>query len=208
MSLFDQYTLSVQTPFIQHVQASIVHTSLNIVSEVANEVQSLAITGGTPVSGNVTPAVNAANGSVVPWNCTAAQMQTALQAAAGVGAGQVVCTGGPWPGTAIAVTFAGTMGASPQNLVTFGTSTLSVGVAAATRTTTGVAVANHAARQALASKVLNNPTGYAALFAIGVADGAAVQADYPGPAYTLTATEAQVTTDINNQVSAIFNAFA
>lgn len=70
-----------------------------------NEVQSLAITG-IPTGGTMLPTFDGASIGPVNYNCTFGQMQAAFDASP-IGAGQVVCAGGPWPGTPITVTFSG-----------------------------------------------------------------------------------------------------
>lgn len=45
----------------------------------------------------------------IAWNCTAGDMQTALEALASIGAGNVTCTGGPFPSAFIDVEFTGTL---------------------------------------------------------------------------------------------------
>jgi hypothetical protein len=104
-------------------------------------------------------------------------VQTALQALSTIGTNNVECTGGPLPGTGVVVNFTGTMAGLAQPLITHA-DTLTGGVATVTHTTTGVWVANHKARAALASRVLQNPSGYAALMVTGVAVDATVLSDY------------------------------
>ena len=58
----------------------------------------------------------------------------------------------------------------------------------------GAGVANHAARAALASKILQNPQGYAQLFAVGVAaDG--------------VTDNSSIDTALDTRVSGIFNSY-
>jgi hypothetical protein len=58
--------------------------------------QTLSITGNA-TGGTFTLAVGAQTTAAIPFNATAAQVQTALTALASVGAGNVVCSGGPLP---------------------------------------------------------------------------------------------------------------
>jgi minor extracellular serine protease Vpr len=81
-----------------------------------NEVQSVAITG-TPTGGSFTlsftPPAGGASQTTAPiaYNATAADVRTALAALAGIGGTANVNTGGgPLPGTAVSVTFQGTLG--------------------------------------------------------------------------------------------------
>jgi len=205
MALQDVYNLSTAVVFKQRVMAAIVHAAIIIYNEVANEVQSI-ITTGNPTGGTFTLTFNGQTTASIPFNATAGQIQAVLQALSNVGAGNVICTSGPLPG-AVSVTFSGTLGGSPQNIMTH-TDALTGGSAPAvaiSRTTAGIAVVNRLNRLALAQKILANPLGYTDLMSIGVADSATVQADWPGPAYAPTG--ATVDSDISNQVSAIFNAY-
>jgi len=72
----------------------------------ANEVQTFSVGAPTPTQDGVA-VVYPTYGSTgsVPYNSTAAQFKTAFETA--FGAGNVATSGGPWPGTPIAVTFIG-----------------------------------------------------------------------------------------------------
>jgi hypothetical protein len=209
MGLADTYNLAQNAGFIQRVLAAIVHAALNVATEIANEVQALQITGN-PTGGTFTLTLNGQTTAPLAFNATAGQVQAALQALSGVGSNNVVCAGGPLPNQ-VAITFAGTLGGCPQNLLSHADSLTggSAPVAVVSRTTTGVAVPAHSQRQALASRILNNPLGYAQLMAPGVADSATVQADFPGPSYAQSGgvTTAQADADIQNQINAIFAAY-
>jgi hypothetical protein len=208
MSLLDQYNLSTNSAFLSRVQAAAVHAAIAIANEVANEVHTLTVTGN-PTGGTFTLTYAGQISAPIAWNANAATVQAALQALTTIGNGNAVCAGGPLPGTGITITFAGTLGNLPVNLITH-TDLLTGGVtpaAAIARTTAGVASVNHGARQALASKILANPVGYAQLMAIGVADNATVQADFPGPGYSLGVAEATAGNDIQFQVNSMFNAY-
>ena len=69
-------------------------------------VQTIAITG-TPTSGTFTLTLNAQTTAPIAYNATAATVQTALGTLSKVNPGDVACTGGPLPGTAVVVTFGG-----------------------------------------------------------------------------------------------------
>jgi hypothetical protein len=73
----------------------------------ANEVQTLTATG-TPTGGSATVNILGQD-AVIVFNSTNAQAQTSINAALAVlGTGHTVTvTGGPWPGTALTVTFTG-----------------------------------------------------------------------------------------------------
>ena len=71
------------------------------------DVQTIAITG-TPTGGSF-PVGFSGQVTELAYNATAANVQTALQALSTIGSGNVTCTGGPLPGTAVVCTFAGTL---------------------------------------------------------------------------------------------------
>lgn len=130
------------------------HTANNTLDRVAvqgtNEVQTITITG-TPTGGSftVTSAITGysriATGNdfagttvAISYAATAAVVQAALETVLGVG--NVTCAGGPFPGTAVTVTFAGELEAtnvaalSTTDSLTGGTTPAS----AVTTTTAGV----------------------------------------------------------------------
>lgn len=82
--------------------------------------QTLSITG-TATQGSFTLAVDEQAASALPFNATAAQVQTALAALAG--AGNVVCSGGPLPGTDIII-IAYTPASGSQPVITVSISNL------------------------------------------------------------------------------------
>jgi hypothetical protein len=205
--LIDQFNLARSDGGFQSlVQAALVHNAIQIANEVAADVQT--ITMGTVTSGTFTLTFLGQTTAALQWNSSALAIQTALQNLTTIGAGNVECTGGPLPGTGVVINFTGTMvGAFP--LITH-TDTLTGGVATITHTTVGVWAANHTKRAALAKLVLANPIGYVQVMAIGVADGATIQTDFPAPAPYVrsgSVTAAQADIDINNQVAAIWNAY-
>lgn len=69
-----------------------------------NAVQSLSITG-SPTGGTFTITFGGHTTAAVAYDATAAAVQSALEALASVGTGGVSCSGGPLPGTPVAVTF-------------------------------------------------------------------------------------------------------
>jgi hypothetical protein len=109
-----------------------------IAAAAASSVQTLSITGTAPTSGQFVISFNGQLTSAIPYNATTAQVQAALQALPNVGSGNVTCTGGPLPGTAVVCTFAGTLANLPEPLMTTQSSTLNTGTAAIAMTTAGV----------------------------------------------------------------------
>jgi hypothetical protein len=91
-----------------------------------DEQQSITITG-TPTGGTFVLAFGGQNTTALNWNCSAADMQTALQALSSIGANNALVTGGPGPGTAFTVEFTGTMGYASQALITLHTNSLTGG---------------------------------------------------------------------------------
>ncbi|GIF08665.1 hypothetical protein [Actinoplanes siamensis] len=74
----------------------------------AEEVQTVTVTGG-PTGGTYTLTFGGQTTAGIPYNATAAQVRTALEALSTIGAGNVATSGGPHPGTPITVTFQGTL---------------------------------------------------------------------------------------------------
>lgn len=70
-----------------------------------NEVQTLTMTG-TPTQGSVAVTFDGQT-ATLPYNCSSANADTLLEALSSIGAGGVTVSGGPWPGTALVVTFNG-----------------------------------------------------------------------------------------------------
>lgn len=71
-----------------------------------NEVQTVLLPGA-PTGGTFTLMLAGQSTAAIPSNATAAQVQAAVQAVLSVGAGNVVATGGPLPGTPITLTYGG-----------------------------------------------------------------------------------------------------
>lgn len=82
-----------------------------------NEVQSLTITG-TPTGGTFTLTLDGQTTAAIAFNATAAAVQTALAALSTIGAGNVACTGGPLPGSAVTITFQGDLGGTNVSQIT------------------------------------------------------------------------------------------
>jgi hypothetical protein len=71
-----------------------------------SEVQTVTITGA-PTGGTYTLTWSGQTTAAIPYNATAAQVKTALEALSNINVGDVAVSGGPHPGTAIVVTFGG-----------------------------------------------------------------------------------------------------
>lgn len=91
-----------------------------------DEIQSVTITG-SPTGGTFVLRFGGQNTSALNWNCTAAQMQTALQNLSSVGPGNALVTGGPGPGTAFTVEFTSALGYASQAPITLQTNSLTGG---------------------------------------------------------------------------------
>lgn len=204
MALKDQADLAADATF----QTRVLYALLNyvtgtVLAETANEVQSLAVTGGTPVSGNFFVSGGPLLAPINPvFNETAGALRAKILAAVDAGA-DCVCLGGPLPGTPITITFTGSLADSPQGLMAVGASTLSTGTAAVTRTTAGVGAIKHADRLSLASRILAGPERYRGAFAEMVTTSAAVMTDAGSPANQANVTDAHIAA----AVAAVFNAF-
>jgi len=74
-----------------------------------DEIQQVAITG-SPTGGAFTLTYSGQTTAATASNASASLVQTRLEALSNIGAGQVVCTGGPLPGTPVLVEFSGTLG--------------------------------------------------------------------------------------------------
>ncbi len=89
------------------------------ISNGANATQTISATG-TVTGGTFTLAFNwAGRGAgqttaAIPWNATAAQLQAALVALSSIGTGNLTCTGGPLPATAMQCTFVGALAKQPE----------------------------------------------------------------------------------------------
>ncbi len=81
----------------------------------AADVQTLSVSG-TPTGGYIGVAFGGQT-TVVPYDATASQVQSALQALSTIGSGNATCAGGPLPGTAITITFAGTLSTGQQPVI-------------------------------------------------------------------------------------------
>ena len=115
-------------------------TILGAVTAGVNAVQTLTVTG-TPTGGGITLGFAGFTTSLIAFNASAAAVQAALEALPSIGTGNVTCSGGALPGTPVVITFTGSLAASPVELITVVSSTLSGGsspAATVANTTTGV----------------------------------------------------------------------
>lgn len=74
-----------------------------------NEVQTLTITG-TPTGGTFKLNFKGVSTAAIAYNATAAAVQLALEATTSVGAGNILCAGGPLPGSPVTLTFQNSLG--------------------------------------------------------------------------------------------------
>jgi hypothetical protein len=108
----------------------------------ANDVQTLTITG-TPTGGSIRLAISGSYQDIstpIGYNLTAAAVQAILEAMPSIGTGNVACTGGPLPGTAVVITFQGAAKFTPMPVFAVFSSALTGGTtpaAAVAHTTTG-----------------------------------------------------------------------
>lgn len=121
------------TGIAQQTNAASSLTALTSVSAV----QTLSM--GAVTAGTFTLSYLGQTTGAIQWNATAAAVQAALVALSTIGAGNVVCSGGPFPGTAVVVTFQGNLGNQAVAALTH-TDALTGGVMTITQTTTGVSI--------------------------------------------------------------------
>lgn len=82
-----------------------------------NEVQRITITG-SPTGGTFTLTWNGQTTAAIDFDATAAEVQAALEALSNIDAGEVACTGGQLPGTAVDVEFKGDLQGTNVNAMT------------------------------------------------------------------------------------------
>jgi hypothetical protein len=107
-------------------------------SDVA-EVQTLSVSG-TPTGGTFRLSFKGVSTANIAYNATSAAIDAALEALPTVGSGNLTCTGGPLPATPVVITFAGTLAATNQPLITVNTPSFTGGttpVATVAETTPG-----------------------------------------------------------------------
>jgi hypothetical protein len=103
-----------------------------------NELQTLTITG-TPTGGTFTLLFGAETTAAIAFDAAASAVDSALELLANIGTGNVLCAGGPLPGTAVTIEFQGTLANAKVPLMTADITGLTGGTPAYTlvRTTTG-----------------------------------------------------------------------
>lgn len=90
-----------------------------------NEVQTIVLTG-TPTGGTFTISWSGQTTAAIAYNATAAVVQAALEALSNIAVGDVVCTGGPLPGTTVTITFGGELAGLDNAEITATTTNLTV----------------------------------------------------------------------------------
>lgn len=91
-----------------------------------NEVQTLTMTG-TPTGGTVTLVFMGETTATIVWNAASSAVLSALEALPNIDVGDITVGGGPWPGSAITVTFRGKFAGQNIGLISLGTNGLSGG---------------------------------------------------------------------------------
>ncbi len=92
----------------------------------AADVQTVTITG-TPTGGSFVLGFNGKITAPIAYNAIASAVQSALQALATIGSGNMTCSGGPLPGTPVVCTFAGALASGLQPLIVAGNGGLTGG---------------------------------------------------------------------------------
>jgi hypothetical protein len=100
-----------------------------------NEVQTITVTG-TPTGGNFKLTFQGAQTANIAYNAIASAVQSALEALSTIGSGNVLCSGGPLPGTPVTVTFQGTLAAQSLPQMTADSSGLTGGTTPTATVTT------------------------------------------------------------------------
>jgi hypothetical protein len=170
----------------------------------ANDVQTFTATG-TPTGGSMTyavtnPLTNVVSNLAIPYNCSAASLQTLANAI--LGSGNIVAGGGPWPGTPLTLTATGATSGLPITVAVAGTNAFTGGSAPASsvaHTTTGVQAGDMAAYNGpvaapVAPTVAGNGTGSsfgAGTYLVEVSYKTALGESTPSPAVAVTLTAAQ-----------------
>lgn len=100
-----------------------------------SEVQTVTVTG-SPTGGTYTLTFSGQTTAGIPYNATAAQVKSALEALSNVNVGDVNVTGGPHPGTPVVVTFVGQYLGDDQTQMTASAAGLTGGTSPAVTVTT------------------------------------------------------------------------
>ncbi|MDT8299987.1 MAG: flagellar hook-basal body complex protein [Sedimentisphaerales bacterium] len=101
-----------------------------------DEVQTIS---STATGGTFTLSFGGQTTGALTWDDTAADIQTALEALSTIGAGNIVCAGGPLP-AGVTATFAGTLAGQDAALITVDNTNMTGGTASVAETTPGRAV--------------------------------------------------------------------
>lgn len=105
-----------------------------------NEVQTITITG-TPAGGTFKLSFRGVPTANIAYNAASSAVQSALEAISTVGTGNVVCAGGPLPGSPVTATFQGQLAGQNLAMLAVNTSALTGGTTptiTVTETTPGV----------------------------------------------------------------------
>lgn len=94
----------------------------------ANDVQTITVSG-TPTGGSFTLQFMGSITGNIAFNATATNVRDALIALPTIGTGNVSCSGGPFPGTPVVVTFQGALAGQLEPLITLYTNSLTGGAA-------------------------------------------------------------------------------
>lgn len=127
---------------IPECEAEIIPDDLYAAVAGTNELQTLTITG-TPTGGTFKLTFQGAQTATIAYNAIASAVTSALEALSTIGAGNVLCGGGPLPGTPVTITFQGALAAQSLSLITADSTGLTGGTtptASVARTTQGVEV--------------------------------------------------------------------
>ncbi|MEU2315186.1 hypothetical protein [Streptomyces albidoflavus] len=103
-----------------------------------SEVQTVTVTG-SPTGGTYTLTFSGQTTAGIPYNATAAQVKTALEALSNINPGDVAVTGGPHPATPVVVTFTGQYMGDDQAQMTASATNLTGGTSPAVTVTTTTA---------------------------------------------------------------------
>ena len=123
------------------------------VAQLSSAAQSLSV-NGTPTAGTFTLTFGGQTTAAIPFNATAAQVQSALTAISSIGAGNVTCSAGPLPASSVLISFAGTMAFRSQAPISVGTNGLNAGASPAIAQAGAGALVSDVQTLSLA----NNPT--------------------------------------------------
>lgn len=100
---------TLSTLWTQARQAGKVYIRYEAISEeLVDNYQTLSISG-TPTGGTFTLTYKGQTTAAIAYNAAAAAVQTALAALSTIGTGNVTCSGGPLPGTAVTIAFTGAL---------------------------------------------------------------------------------------------------